>query len=130
MTTRVGPRYLVEFDVENPANELYPGQATQAFFVTSSAENVLTVPVGALTLEDATGDTRRATVQAVRDNGRTETREVVVRTMDRVNAEVVSGLAAGDRVVAGTVLPPPVVTDERDEFGRRGSRLDDPLLQP
>ena len=130
LMSRSGPRYLVEFDVDNSENDLYPGMATQAFFVTSSAADVLTVPVGALTFEDETGDTRRATVEAVRDNGETETREVVVRTMDRVNAEVLSGLAEGDRVVAGTVLPPPELAEQPDQFARRGSRFDDRSFQP
>jgi macrolide-specific efflux system membrane fusion protein len=182
------------FDVDNSDGELYPNMTTQVFFVTSSAENVLTVPVGALTFKDspssggamgrqgpAAGDReqlaaraeqfrqgggeitpemrarfeqmrasggaqggnfpgggfpggglpggdgqdsgvpeavglnladsialnepRHATVEAVLPDGGRETREVVVGAMDRVNAEVISGLEQGDQVVAGIVLP-------------------------
>jgi multidrug efflux pump subunit AcrA (membrane-fusion protein) len=117
------PRYAVQFSVDNTTDRLYPGMSTQVFFVTSSAENVLTVPLGALTLGAALNDgTRRATVEAVRPNGATERREVIVRATDRVNAEVVSGLAEGDRVVAGTIVPAVEITDEFDAPGGRGQR--------
>jgi multidrug efflux pump subunit AcrA (membrane-fusion protein) len=122
--------YPVLFDVDNAEGDFFPGMTTQVFFVTLSVENVLTVPIGALTLADATGDTRRATVEAVRPDGKTERREIVVRAMDRVNAEVVSGLAAGDRVVAGTLLPPIVVTELEGDSGRGRPRRDDRFFEP
>ena len=177
--------YTGKFDVDNSDGELYPGMTTQVFFVTSSARNVLTVPVGALTYTDSaagmpagarmgrpgpgadagnTGDVaalreqfqagggeitpemrarieqmrasggfaggggrrggdgaaggaarsslagsivlnepRNATVKLVQPDGSTLVREVVVGAMDRVNAEVISGLAEGDQVVAGII---------------------------
>lgn len=116
-------RYTVRFSVDNAAGELYPGMSAQVFFVVSSAENVLIVPVGALTLGAASGNTRRATVEAVRPDGATERREIVVRAMDRVNAEVVSGLAEGDRVVAGTILAPADSFERPGDF-RRGRGRD------
>jgi macrolide-specific efflux system membrane fusion protein len=200
------------FDVDNADEELFPNMTTQVFFVTSHAENVLTVPLGALTfvggsgaggpnggaqmtggrqgmpnegamaagrgnfpqngeitpemraqfeqrgggsfdgasgrggggrggrggggfpgggggfpgggggfpnegsVEGDTGPTvpqlsgaialnlpRAATVQVVRDDDTFETREIMVGAQDRVNAEVISGLEAGDRVVAGVI---------------------------
>jgi hypothetical protein len=36
-------------------------------------------------------------------DGTVEDREIVLGARDRANAEVVSGLAAGDRVIAGTL---------------------------
>jgi multidrug efflux pump subunit AcrA (membrane-fusion protein) len=96
--------YTVLFDVDNSNGELVPGTAVQVFFVTSSAENVLTVPVGALTFTGTSDGVRNATVELVLPGGRTETRALVVGATDRVNAEVVSGLEEGDRVVAGVVL--------------------------
>ena len=104
-------RYPVRFTVDNLARELYPGMSTQVFFVTSTAENVLTVPLGALTFGAASDNTGRATVALVRPDGGTERREVVVGAMDRVNAEVLSGLATGDRVIAGTIMPTAEVSD-------------------
>ena len=119
-------RYTVRFSVDNATGDLYPGMAAQVFFVVSSAEDVLTVPMGALTLGAASGNTRRATVEAVRPDGATERREVVVRAMDRVSAEVVSGLAEGDRVVAGRIIAPAEFFDRSGGFrggrGRGGRR--------
>jgi macrolide-specific efflux system membrane fusion protein len=176
------------FDVNNEDGELYPGMTTQVFFVTSSAEDVLVVPLGALTFTDTAparegqgmagrqniqnlgeaereemrqrieqmraqggfdggnfpggsspenfrgfgngggggfgngggrggqggrsaagsiplNEPRDATVELVQDDGTIVVREVVVGLTDRVNAEVISGLEPGDRVIAGTVLP-------------------------
>jgi macrolide-specific efflux system membrane fusion protein len=191
--------YSGRFDVDNSDGELYPGMTTQVFFVTSSAHDVLTVPIGALTFTDtpraggaqmssrsretegapnreeliARGEMpeitpemrqrfeqmraqggfdgsnnfpggggfrgrgnnagsqqsslsgsiplneepRHATVQLVQDDGSRVTREVVVGAMDRVNAEVISGLEEGDRVVAGIVE----ARIERDESNDRGN---------
>ena len=201
-----------KFDIDNSDGELYPGMTTQVFFVTSSARNVLTVPLGALTFtggaqgggpgatmsgrqggregmpnrEDmaarleqmtpemraqieqmrangggegfagrggrggrgfaeggggfqgggypgggapgapaaagaagaegeefeapprlaaafALNQPRNATVQVVLEDGSRETREVVIGASDRVNAEVISGLVAGERVLAGVI---------------------------
>jgi macrolide-specific efflux system membrane fusion protein len=201
------------FDVDNSDRELYPNMTTQVFFVTSSARNVLTVPLGALTFTGSPGqdsqmsgrqgpngaggedfaamreqfrqsggevtpemraqieqrrasggfnggggfpgggggggfpgggggqrpdgfgggqgaagfgddgqgsaggqtvalnlassialnEPRNATVEFVLPDGLTEIREVVVGATDRVNAEVISGLKEGDRVIAGIV---------------------------
>jgi macrolide-specific efflux system membrane fusion protein len=179
------------FDVDNSDGELYPNMTTQVFFVTSSAQNVLSVPLGALTFTDspssgspvsggpagansedfaamreqfrqgggevtpemrarieqvrangggggfpgggggfpggggqrggsqasagssagslnlassiALNEPRKATVELVLADGTRQEREVVVGAMDRVNAEVISGLKEGDRVVAGIV---------------------------
>jgi macrolide-specific efflux system membrane fusion protein len=196
------------FDVDNSDGELYPNMTTQVFFVTSSARNVLTVPLGALTFTDspsrggqmsgrqgpngansedvaamreqfrqsggevtpemraqiermranggfegggfpggggggfpgggsggfsgggdqrgggfggsqgsagsetvalnlasslALNEPRDATVEFVLPDGSTEIREIVVGAMDRVNAEVISGLREGDQVIAGIV---------------------------
>ncbi len=45
------------------------------------------------------------------------TREVVIGTMDRANAEVISGLEAGDRVVAGIVQERLEDDDDDDNNG-------------
>jgi len=119
------------FDIDNSDGELFPNMTTQVFFVTSSVRNVLTVPLGALTFADtpsadiqwsggqpagvgvsmtpdgsiALNEPRNATVEFVLADGvTTETRAVVVGAMDRVSAEVISGLKEGDQVVAGIAL--------------------------
>lgn len=111
-TTRNGiVFYTTRFDVDNTEGKLYPGMTTQVYFITSFADDVLTVPVGALSFTDAAGGNRSATVEAVGADGSTETRRITVGAMDRINAEVVSGLAAGDRVVAGIILPQVEIED-------------------
>jgi macrolide-specific efflux system membrane fusion protein len=208
--------YKGSFDIDNTDGELFPGMTTQVFFVTSSARNVLTVPLGALTFTGgaagapgattsgrqggraeispemraqfeqmrangggeitpemraqfeqmrangggegfggrgsrggrpggggggfpgggypgggapgapgaegavaaegaavqappqlaaayALNEPRNATVQVVLEDDTRETREVVVGASDRVNAEVISGLVAGERVLAGII---------------------------
>jgi macrolide-specific efflux system membrane fusion protein len=122
--------YSVRFTVDNATGELFPGVMTQVFFVTSSAENVLTVPIGALKLVAANGDTRSATVDVVRPDGTIENREIVVNAEDRVNAELVSGLEAGDRVIAGTLLPEVVLIEGERDNGRRRPRDDDRFFRP
>ena len=47
--------YTGLFDVDNPDGVLLPEMTAQVYFVTSAARNVLTVPVGALTFQDAPG---------------------------------------------------------------------------
>lgn len=185
--------YNGRFDVDNSDGELYPGMTTQVFFVTSQAQNVLTVPIGALTFTEPAGgdgqstdsqaapnredlaamreqfrasggeitpemrerieqmrasggfpggggggfrgggqgqrggqgagpglagsialnEPRNATVEFVLPDGATEMRKVVVGAMDRVNAQVISGLSEGDQVVAG-ILQAAVENDDDD----------------
>jgi len=212
--------YTGRFDVDNRDGELYPGMTTQVFFVTSSAKNVLTVPVGSLTFTESPSDgvqvsggpgqggansedfaalreqfqqggeitpemraqvermrasggfgggqrpggggfgggqgrggggfggsqrsgggnfggaqgsggevvalnlagsialnePRHATVEFVLVDGSIEIRGVVVGAMDRINAEVISGLEAGDQVIAGIVQAE--VEEDNDDNGR------------
>jgi macrolide-specific efflux system membrane fusion protein len=91
--------YSVLFDVDNADGALYPGMTVEAAFVTATAEDVLTVPVNALAFAGATRDTGNAVVELVLSDGSTQSRDVVVGIMNARDAEIVSGLAQGDRVV-------------------------------
>lgn len=118
------------FDVDNSDGELYPNMTTEVYFVTSSVRNVLTVPLAALTFKNswpvsaeswtsqtqhsngaglnlaetlALNERRSAAVEFVLPDGTTEFRQVVVGAIDLTNAEVISGLEAGDRVIANPV---------------------------
>lgn len=51
------------------------------------------------------GQRSLAKVTVMHDDGTREEREVVIGLTSRVNAEVVSGLEAGDQVIAGIVQP-------------------------
>jgi macrolide-specific efflux system membrane fusion protein len=127
--------YTGLFDVDNSDGSLLPEMTAQVFFITASARDVLTVPVGALTFASnpaaGTGPAapanrpaalefavenigarrraatpaaqRSATVDVIAPDGTRQQREVVIGVMSRVSAEVISGLQAGDQVVAGII---------------------------
>lgn len=120
--------YTGLFDVDNSDGSLLPEMTAQVFFVTASAQDVLTVPVGALTFArnpaantngaQAPADSaarrpppargarpaqRTATVEVIAPDGSRQQRDVVIGVMSRVSAEVISGLQAGDQVVAGII---------------------------
>tara|TARA_R110000796_G_scaffold127333_3_gene242528 strand:- start:38150 stop:39340 length:1191 start_codon:yes stop_codon:yes gene_type:complete len=93
------------FDVPNEDGQLLPQMSAQVFFVNESAENVLTVPVAALSKPlrneaDATlARGSRHEVQVLDTQGRPQLRTITVGTRNRVVAEVIEGLNEGDRVV-------------------------------
>lgn len=162
--------YTALFDVDNRDGTLLPNMTAQVFFVTSSARNVLKVPLGALTFGNGSGRSAaaaqsfaerasamgmgafsgfggmggggaaagsgfpqdgmgrpdfamgagmaprprggrgvQAQVQLVREDGSIETRDIRIGVTSRIAAEVLSGLEAGDQVVAGIVQ-----TDSRE----------------
>lgn len=93
------------FDVPNEDGQLLPQMSAQVFFVNESAENVLTVPVAALSKPlrneaDATpARGSRHEVQVLDAQSRPQLRTITVGTRNRVVAEVIEGLNEGDRVV-------------------------------
>ena len=99
--------YPVIFDVANDDGVLLPDMTAKVFFVISAVRDVLRIPVGAL--RDRRDDT--ATVQVMGTDGSPENRTVRLGLVSRISAEVVSGLEAGEEVVAGIA---------EEESGRRG----------
>lgn len=115
--------YTGLFEVENLDGALLSEMTAQVYFVTASAENVLTVPMGALTFPEAGGfggggrpgggfaanaqnaGPRPATVTVVNADGSREDRQVMVGVTSRIAAEVVSGLREGEQVIAGIIQP-------------------------
>ena len=117
--------YDALFDVPNPKGELMTQMTAQVFFVLASAKNALLVPVSALQPLPSAGEHRRAgrgnaagspgipldprarfmgkqaMVRVVNGDGEIEDRKVEVGAMNRVSAEIVSGLQLGERVVSG-----------------------------
>ncbi|MDP1931825.1 MAG: efflux RND transporter periplasmic adaptor subunit [Gammaproteobacteria bacterium] len=150
--------YTGLFDVDNSDGSLLPEMTAQVFFITASARDVLTVPVGALTFGEpgarpgatsgaaptnrpaagtsganpgapnrrpATlmGDTparRPATVTVVAADGTQQQREVVIGVTSRVSAEVISGLQAGEQVVAGIMQSAASANQSRQGFSPVG----------
>lgn len=90
--------YYCQFDVPNPDGVLRTYMTAQVVVVVGVARGVVTVPSAAIA-SAAAG--RPAMVQVVDDAGQVASRDVVVGLDNKVTAEIVSGLAAGERVVTG-----------------------------
>ncbi|MFN2338575.1 MAG: efflux RND transporter periplasmic adaptor subunit [Gammaproteobacteria bacterium] len=95
--------YNALFDVDNANRELMTQMTAQVFFVVAEAKDALLVPLAALTMDrtPAAAAPRRATVQVLDGNGRVQSREVEVGVSNRIQAQVLSGLAEGERLVLG-----------------------------
>ncbi len=83
-----------EVDVPNPARVLIPGVYAEATLALDRKGDALVVPLQAINQE---GD--HASVLLVDRNDRIQSRQISLGIEDQEDAEVVSGLAAGDRVV-------------------------------
>jgi membrane fusion protein, macrolide-specific efflux system len=122
--------YTGLFDVNNSDGSLLPEMTAQVFFITASARDVLTVPVGALTFArgpgaqagagptPATG--RPAMVEVMGADGIRQQREVMIGVTSRVSAEVISGLQEGEQVVAGIIQAGSPTQQAGQQFGPPG----------
>ena len=118
--------YDALFDVANPNQALMTQMTAQVFFVAASAKDAVLVPLAALRPvasearprgargagERASGADPRsqfakavALVSVVGSDGKVADREVKVGVMNRVSAQIVSGLEPGEKVVIGTKAP-------------------------
>jgi macrolide-specific efflux system membrane fusion protein len=118
--------YDALFEVANPDQALMTQMTAQVFFVASSAKDAVLVPLAALRPvasearsrgprgagERASGIDPRtqfakgaALVSVVGADGKATDREVKVGVMNRVSAQIVSGLEPGEKVVIGTKAP-------------------------
>lgn len=112
--------YNALFDVPNPDGGLMTQMTAQVFFVVAKSKDALLVPMAALAQASAArarppqggprpvtaagGQAgRRGVVKVANGSGRLEERMVEVGVANRVQAEILSGLAEGERVVAGLV---------------------------
>ncbi len=121
--------YNALFDVPNPDARLMTDMTAQVFFVVAQAKNVLQIPMGALQqnrgqrggggrnaadagaanaqprprpdANDGAPRIREATVKVLEANGKIAERTIKIGTTNRIFAEVVSGLAEGEKVVSG-----------------------------
>ncbi len=91
------------FDVENPDRKLRIGMTAQVSIQIAEAKDVLTVLSSVLGARDEEGN------YAVRvydpATGQTEERSVTVGLNNNITAEVTSGLAEGERVIADAAAP-------------------------
>ncbi|CAO3383133.1 Macrolide-specific efflux protein MacA [Azospirillum argentinense] len=96
--------YTALFEIANDQGELRPDMTAQVFFVAAAAKDTVTVPVAALTSSAPTpagAAAERHRVTLIGSGGAIETREVRVGVRDRFNAQILEGLAEGERIVVG-----------------------------
>ncbi|OWT66273.1 efflux RND transporter periplasmic adaptor subunit [Candidimonas nitroreducens] len=91
--------YTVLFDVDNADGALMPQMSAQVFFVEAAAHGVVLAPLTAL--QAIVGKPDRYTVRIQAADGGIAAREIHTGVRDRLTAEVLSGLAPGDRLVTG-----------------------------
>lgn len=88
--------YIGYLDVDNSERKFRIDMTAQVNIITSSVKNVLTIPSSALT-----SDKGKYSVRVLGEDGIAKPVQVSVGLNNRVNAEIKSGLKAGDKVVIG-----------------------------
>jgi membrane fusion protein, macrolide-specific efflux system len=91
--------YTVLFDVRNTDHALMPQMSAQVFFVEAAAHHTTLAPLAAL--QPVAGKSNVYTAKVETPDGDVVTREVHTGVQDRIQAQVLSGLAPGERLVTG-----------------------------
>jgi macrolide-specific efflux system membrane fusion protein len=96
--------YNVLVDVDNTDRRLMTGMSTQMFFVLGRAQDALLIPVAALGKRMPDQDNKQGKAYEVRVMRGKDMQESIVHIglMDRVQAEIISGLALGDMIAVPT----------------------------
>ncbi|MBN9556847.1 MAG: efflux RND transporter periplasmic adaptor subunit [Alphaproteobacteria bacterium] len=137
--------YTATFDVANPDNVLMTQMTAQVFFITAEAKNAVLVPISALhqrrarrggTETAGQAQTKRrgglapweageknAIVLVKGADGKIERRAVSVGVSNRVSAQILSGLDAGEQVVTGRET---TQGSSSNNSGNRGGRMGGP----
>jgi macrolide-specific efflux system membrane fusion protein len=100
--------------------------SAQVFFVAAAAKDTIVVPVAALRPLPRGAGANRYAVRVVKDDGAVEERQLTIGVTNRVSAQVVDGLQAGEKVVIGTRAPSAAPAASRPGTGggpRMGPRL-------
>ena len=108
----------VEIDSSNDKHKLSPGMYADVSLFLENRNNVLTIPVEAINRESD-----RTTVLLVNQQNRVELREIKLGLEDPDQAEVLSGLNAGDKVILGNFAayrPGQEVTPKVSNFKAEG----------
>ncbi|WP_427846355.1 efflux RND transporter periplasmic adaptor subunit [Brenneria salicis] len=84
------------FDVQNTDNVLRISMTAQVYILLSSVKNAVVVPATALSTRDG-----KWYVQVVDANKKIESRAVTIGLNDNVRTQILSGLAAGEKVIIG-----------------------------
>jgi macrolide-specific efflux system membrane fusion protein len=104
VTTNDVVLYNVLVDTDNQDGVLLPDMTVQVFFVLGEARHVPIAPVAGL--EQAKGGPKNAYTATVLTDAGQEKREVNVGLTTRTQAEVLSGLKVGDRLLVADVVAP------------------------
>lgn len=94
--------YNVLFEVDNPEQELMSGMSTQVQFIVDQAKDAVLLPVNLLGKRDAAGMYQ---VNVVNPERRIVARKVKIGLRTAQQAQVLSGLEAGEQVLVGPVPP-------------------------
>jgi macrolide-specific efflux system membrane fusion protein len=90
------------FDVDNPEGKLRVAMTTQVFVVLNRADKTLVIPATALGQRDRKAGTYEVRVlEGEGKDAKVSTRQVKVGLNNRVQAQVLEGLKAGEKVVVG-----------------------------
>ncbi|WP_373987266.1 efflux RND transporter periplasmic adaptor subunit [Duganella sp. BuS-21] len=95
--------YNVLFEVDNPQQELMSGMTTQVQFIVAQAKDALLLPANLLGRRDAGGLYQ---VHVLNADGSIVARTVKIGLRTVLQAQVLSGLEAGEQVLAGPVPAP------------------------
>ena len=110
--------YNALFDVPNPDGALMTQMTAQVFFVVAQAKDAVLVP---LTAVQRSRD--GALAKVVHEDGRIEEREVRLGTKNRVAAQVLAGLAPGERVLTSERPRPGAGAASAARVPKMGPRL-------
>ncbi|HTQ37276.1 MAG TPA: efflux RND transporter periplasmic adaptor subunit [Steroidobacteraceae bacterium] len=94
--------YNATFEVPNPDGTLRIAMTAQVYVVLAEAKHVVTIPASALGDQAPDGS---YTIQVADAQGHARPRRIKVGINNNINAQVTSGLAAGERVVVGMAMP-------------------------
>ena len=103
--------YIVLFEVKNPDHELMSGMSAQVQFVVAQAHDALLLPANGLGAPDGDG---LYNVNVLDAGQHVSARKVKVGLHNVQQAQILSGLSAGDKVLVGPVpdvLPAPAAAD-------------------
>jgi macrolide-specific efflux system membrane fusion protein len=92
--------YIVLFEVKNPDHELMSGMSAQVQFLVGQARDAVLLPANCLGAPDEDGLVK---VNVVDAGQRVAARKVKVGLRNAQQAQILSGLAAGDKVLVGPV---------------------------
>lgn len=92
--------YIVLFEVKNPDHELMSGMSAQVQFLVGQARDAVLLPTSCLGAPDEDGLVK---VNVVDAGQRVAARKVKVGLRNAQQAQILSGLAAGDKVLVGPV---------------------------